>query len=234
MSQLTISRYACDTYGPTDPSGSCYIHTQTRLTFADTGLSYPMDQLVDHFRAEVERVSVSGVNGEDKVVSYVPLSALKRYWTVKRVNDILNCPTNPISENPRVIIESHLQIFSTLVYKGFCDRISWFFRSNPKNLDDHNLPFDAQVFDRTYDWSNSFLEHQWMFCPAEFADRRYHKRIFDSKVILPVTHLSDIRAKRRGPDGAILRKYQLNSHSNSIVLNVSASPSPQHLTTPNM
>ncbi|KAG6993534.1 Serine/threonine-protein kinase KSP1 [Fusarium oxysporum f. sp. conglutinans] len=181
--------------------------------------SYPMDQLVDHFRAEVERVSVSGVNGEDKVVSYVPLSALKRYWTVKRVNNILNCPTNPISENPRVIIESHLQIFSTLVYKGFCDRISWFFRSNPKNLDDHNLPFDAQVFDRTYDWSNSFLEHQWMFCPAEFADRRYHKRIFDSKVILPVTHLSDIRPKRRGPDGAILRKYQLNSHSNSIVPN---------------
>ncbi|KAF6530420.1 hypothetical protein HZS61_001732 [Fusarium oxysporum f. sp. conglutinans] len=209
--RINILRSLCPLIFNLDATG----HSMSQLTIS----SYPMDQLVDHFRAEVERVSVSGVNGEDKVVSYVPLSALKRYWTVKRVNNILNCPTNPISENPRVIIESHLQIFSTLVYKGFCDRISWFFRSNPKNLDDHNLPFDAQVFDRTYDWSNSFLEHQWMFCPAEFADRRYHKRIFDSKVILPVTHLSDIRPKRRGPDGAILRKYQLNSHSNSIVPN---------------
>jgi hypothetical protein len=221
MSQLTTSRYVCDTYNSRDLSGPCYIHAQTRLTSADTGLSSPMDELVDHFRGEVERVAISGVNGEDQVVLYVPLAALKKYWTETRVNDILNCPTSPIAENPRVIIESYLQIFSTLVYNGHFDRISWFFRSNPKNLDDHNLPFNAQVFERTSDWSNSFLEHQWMFCPAEFAERRYHKRIFDSKVILPVTYSGDIRARRIGPDGATLRKYQLNSHSNSIAPKVS-------------
>ncbi|KAF5628942.1 serine threonine kinase [Fusarium sp. NRRL 52700] len=181
--------------------------------------SAPMDQRVDHFRGEVKRVSISGLNGEDQVVSYVPLSALVDYWTEKRVNEILNCAATPIAENPQVIIKRYLQIFSTLVYNDSCDRISWFFQSNPNRLDDHNLPFNAQVFEHTSDWSNSFLEHQWTFCPAEFADRRYHRHTFDSKVILPVTHSGDIRATRIGPDGAILRKYQVNSNSKLIAPN---------------
>ncbi|KAF4999923.1 hypothetical protein FGRMN_2161 [Fusarium graminum] len=173
-----------------------------------------MDQLVDHFRGEVDRVSVNGVNGEDQVVPYVSLPALKKYWTRKRVNDILNCPVTPITEDADMIVEKYLRIFSTLAYNGCCDRISWFIQTNT-NLDDHNLPFDAQVFQRTSGWSNSFLEHQWMFCPAYFAERRYYKRPFDSKVILPVTYAGSIRERRNAPDGAILRKYKLNLQSES-------------------
>ncbi|PNP85085.1 hypothetical protein FNYG_01610 [Fusarium nygamai] len=178
--------------------------------------SAPMDQHVDHFRGEVERVSISGLNGENQVVSYVPTSALVDYWTEKRVNDILNCAATPIATNSRVIIQRYLQIFSILVYNGSCERISWFFQSNPHSLDDHNLPLNAQAFDHTSDWSNSFLEQQWAFCPAEFAEHRYHRRKFDSKVILPVAYIGDIRARRIGADGATLLKYQLKSPPKSI------------------
>ncbi|KAF9773688.1 hypothetical protein IL306_008447 [Fusarium sp. DS 682] len=174
-----------------------------------------MDHFVEHFRNEVRRVSIGGVNGEDQVVPYVQYSALKDYWTEERVNDIVNCPTPPIAVSPVVIIEKYLQIFSTLVYVGFCDKILWFFRDT-KYLDDHNLPFDAEVFKRTADWSLSFLEHQWMFCAADVANRQYHKRIVGSKFILPVTNGEDIRAIRTAPDGATLRKYQLHSDSPSI------------------
>ncbi|EGU77538.1 hypothetical protein FOXB_11953 [Fusarium oxysporum f. sp. conglutinans Fo5176] len=161
-----------------------------------------MDDFVEHFRNEVRRVSIYGVNGEDQDVPYVPYSALKDYWTEERVTDILNCPTPPII------------IFSTLVYRGFCDKILWFFR-NTRNLDDHNLPFDEQVFEPTADWPRLFLEDQWMFCAADLANRQYHKRVVGSKFILPVTEGEDIRATRTAPDGAILRKYQFRRHSTS-------------------
>ncbi|ENH75319.1 hypothetical protein FOC1_g10001333 [Fusarium oxysporum f. sp. cubense race 1] len=53
----------------------------------------PNDTLAGCFRGEMDRVSIRGVNGNDEVVPYVPLSALEKYWTDERVIEVLNSRT---------------------------------------------------------------------------------------------------------------------------------------------
>ncbi|KAJ4089511.1 hypothetical protein NW760_011876 [Fusarium oxysporum] len=175
----------------------------------------PNDTLAGRFRGEMDRVSIRGVNGNDEVVPYVPLSALEKYWTDERVIEVLNSRTINFPEGARFINQGYLRIFSTLVYSGFCDKISWFFYRNTLNVDDYDLPFDDNTFEHTSEWSSSFLEHQWMFCPVGFTDGYCHRQALDLRVILPVTYGEYIKAHRTGPDGAILRKVNFSFGSDS-------------------
>ncbi|KAG5759530.1 hypothetical protein H9Q72_012345 [Fusarium xylarioides] len=171
---------------------------------------FPNDTLSDHFRAEMDRMSIRGVDGKDQVVPYVPLSALEKYWTDERVIEILKTRAIQIPEGVRFINQGYLRIFSTLVYSGFCDEISWFFHRNTSKVDDYDLPFDGNTIESTSQWVNSFLDHQWMFCPVELIDGYCHQEALDLRVILPVTYGEYLKAHRTGPDGAILRKVEFN------------------------
>lgn len=183
-------------------------------------LDFQNDTLSDRFRAEMDRVSIRGVDGKDQAVPYVPLSALEKYWTDERIIEILKTRAIQIPEGARFINQGYLRVFSTLVYSGFCDKISWFFHRNTSKVDDHDLPFDGNTFEHTGKWFSSFLEHQWMFCPVELTDGYCHQQALDLRVILPVTYGEYVKAHRTVPNGAILRKVDFNSGSESYLLMV--------------
>ncbi|EWG35899.1 serine/threonine protein kinase [Fusarium verticillioides 7600] len=163
----------------------------------------------------MDRVSIMGVNGKDQVVSYIPFSILQKYWTEDRISQILNSSVIPITENVQLIAERYLRIFSTFVYGGFCDKLSWVFRNHTTNMDDDRLPFDESIFENTSDWTTSFLKHQWMFCPVEFTDESCHQLALDLRVILPVAYGEYIKEHRTGPDRPILRKVNFDSGCDS-------------------
>ncbi|KLP16177.1 uncharacterized protein LW94_10633 [Fusarium fujikuroi] len=163
----------------------------------------------------MDRLSRRGVNGKDQVVSYVPLLALKKYWTEERIRQVVNSPIIPTTESVESITKRYLRIFSILVYSGFCDKFLWFFRNNTTNVDDDDLPLDNSTFENTSEWPSSFLDHQWMFCPFQPTDGDFHQKALDLRVILPVTYGEYIKPHRAAPDGALLLKVDFNLESDS-------------------
>ncbi|KAF5707991.1 serine threonine kinase [Fusarium mundagurra] len=175
-----------------------------------------MDLRVQHFREYVKSKWLSGLDGEGKVVSYIPPCELVAYWTAERMNYILTSTTNPIDATFETIRNGYLKVFSVLVFIGHCDKIP-VICSNPKGLDDHNLPFTADAFEPKSKWSDEFLEAQWMFCPFIFSRDRVYKRPLQPRTILPVTYHDYIKERRGGPDAAALRKVRIHDQCNFVV-----------------
>ncbi|KAL9574011.1 hypothetical protein ACKAV7_001787 [Fusarium commune] len=174
-----------------------------------------MDSCVQHFRDYAKEESLRGLDGEGKVVPYIPPCALKVYWTERRMNSVLTSPATPIDATYQTISNGYLKIFSILVFIGHCDKIP-VICSNDKGLDDHNLPFTADDFEPKSKWSDEFLESQWMFCPFIFSQTRVYKRALRSRTILPITYDEYIKERRAGPDAAVLRKVRIHDQCNSV------------------
>ncbi|KAF4946483.1 hypothetical protein FGADI_11121 [Fusarium gaditjirri] len=174
-----------------------------------------MDSYVQHFRDYVQKELIFGIDGEGKVVSYIPPCALKAYWTERRVNSILTSPATPIDATHQTISNGYLQIFSILVFIDHCDKIP-VICSNVKGLDDHNLPFPPDYFEPKSKWFDEFLENQWMFCPFIFSHAGVYKRPLHSRTILPITYDEYIKERRVGPDAAVLRKVRIHDQCNSV------------------
>ncbi|KAF5593781.1 serine threonine kinase [Fusarium subglutinans] len=182
----------------------------------DYGLDSLMDSRVKHFHDYVKSKSLVGLDGEEKVVPYIPPCELEAYWTVERINYILAFATIPIDTAYEAISHGYLKIFSILVFIGHCDKMSVLF-PNRKVLDDHNLPFTADDFEPKSKWSDEFLEAQWMFCPFIFSRTRVYKRPLHPRTILPVTYDDCIKERRVGPDAVVLRKVRIHDHCKSMV-----------------
>ncbi|KAF4962252.1 hypothetical protein FSARC_9641 [Fusarium sarcochroum] len=172
--------------------------------------------LREHFRKFVRSETIIGVNGEEDEAPCVPLSALERYWTKSRIDDILNSCNPPISENSDMIVKKFLRTFSILVHIGHLQEVSWFF-SNVDNLDDYHFPFNEHMLPIPCVWSEAFLKNQWMFFPLNFTHDSAYKRALHSKVILPVKSQEHLTEKRGGRDAAVLWKVQLHPECNSVV-----------------
>ncbi|KAG5812755.1 hypothetical protein H9Q74_004112 [Fusarium xylarioides] len=175
-----------------------------------------METRVQHFHDYVRSKSLSGLDGEGKVVPYIPPCELEAYWTAERTNYILTSTTIPIDATYETISHGYLEIFSVLVFIGHCDKIP-VICSNHKGLNDINLPFTADAFEPKSKWSDEFLEAQWMFCPFIFSRACVYKRPLQPRTILPVTYGDYIKERRAGPDVAVLRKVRIHDQCNSVV-----------------
>ncbi|CVK84426.1 uncharacterized protein FPRN_01950 [Fusarium proliferatum] len=152
------------------------------------------------FCTYVESKLVNGVNGHGETVAYVPRSALENYWSQANVNDILDSYERPIQENSTYITKNLRHIFSTLVYTGHTQQVSWFCR-HVRSSNDHHFPFSAQDLPQNCTWSKDFLEHQWKFCPLSFTPDTVFKRTLHSKHIMPVA-FEECLTDSAGPSGA--------------------------------
>lgn len=175
-----------------------------------------MDSRVQHFHDYVKNKSLLGLDGEGKVVPYIPPCELEAYWTAERMNYILTSTAIPIDATFETISHGYLKIFSVLVFIGHCDKIP-VICSNHNGLNDQNLPFTADAFKPMSKWSDEFLEAQWMFCPFIFSRPCVYKRPLQPRTILPVTYDDYIKESRAGPDAAVLRKVRIHDQCNSVV-----------------
>lgn len=162
------------------------------------------------FCTYVESKLVNGVNGHGETVAYVPGSELEDYWSQAHVDDILDSHDRPIQENSTYITKNLRHIFSTLVYTGHTQQISWFCQQ-VRNLSDLHLPFSAQELPQNCTWSKDFLEHQWKFCPLSFTHDTIFKRKLHSQHILPVVYEESLTDSARPSGAATLWRVRMQS-----------------------
>ncbi|KAF7534437.1 hypothetical protein G7054_g6227 [Neopestalotiopsis clavispora] len=109
---------------------------------------------------------------EGQEADYVPLSALREFWTEEKIEQIL--ALCDISTVARVVRQHYLLVFSILVYTSPVDGLyllNYFRNIQTYQTDDHTLPWiqpPGNVFDGPH--ASHIYEliskHQWMFCPV--------------------------------------------------------------------
>ena len=126
--------------------------------------------------------------------NYVPLSALRGYWTPDNVARVLHA----FSGNNRLIIDigvikrQYLRIFSTLVYSGPEAVLNLQRLFISYKLTDNNLPWRVrpsewpdEKFFREF-FKEKFAPHQWQFFPLGFHPDHLHDLIVGDDCILPI------------------------------------------------
>ncbi|KAG5774801.1 hypothetical protein H9Q73_011525 [Fusarium xylarioides] len=172
--------------------------------------SHDTSILVARFREYLRDNLIDGVNGEGKAVPYIPLSALKTYFTKSHFDTIvrsLKVAHPGITTVTADFHTSYLRILSILLYIGYADSVNWF---TSNNLQDSDLPLDERYLQHKPSWFNAFSEHQWKFCPIIISPDGNFKRVLPSKAIFPVTYEKSIPGKNEGPDSP--RLWQAKVH----------------------
>ncbi|KAF5971616.1 serine/threonine protein kinase [Fusarium bulbicola] len=162
------------------------------------------------FCSYVESKLVNGVNGHGETVAYVPGSDLENYWSEANVDNILDSHDWPIQENSTYITRNLRHVFSTLVYTGHMQQISWFCQ-HVRSLSDLHLPFSVQDLPTNCTWSKGFIEHQWKFCPLSFTPDTVFKRNLHPKHILPVVYEECLTDSARPSGAATLWRVHIQS-----------------------
>ncbi|KAF5713092.1 serine threonine kinase [Fusarium mundagurra] len=153
---------------------------------------------------------IDGVNGEGKAVPYIPISALKTYFTKSHIDTIMRSSKVAHPDITTVTADFHtsyLRILSILSYIGYSDSINWF---TSNHLQDCDLPLDERNLQHKPPWFNAFLEQQWKFCPIIISPDGNFKRVLPSKTIFPVTYEKLIRGKNEWTDSP--RLWQVKVH----------------------
>ncbi|KAK5658133.1 hypothetical protein OQA88_2105 [Cercophora sp. LCS_1] len=120
---------------------------------------------------------------------YVPLSALRGYWTASRISRVLHAFSPRLDIAINIIKRHYLRIFSTLVYTGrdAVQNLQLFIKYN---LSDEVFPSatrptawaDAPIFREFFD---RIVSNQWQFFPLHFDDK-LHDRQIHRDCILPI------------------------------------------------
>lgn len=162
-----------------------------------------------------------GRNGSGEPVEYIPSSALRQYWNETRLRDAFL--EYDLHENSDEISNKFLRVFSILVYIGEPRAIE---RFRGYARDDHSLPVkefpsDWLKLPNTGNIYQSFLEHQWMFCPLEFSSDFIHKRHLPTPMILPVASMDPLCKEHGDGDVAIVYRVRIDSRCKDDIPNVS-------------
>jgi hypothetical protein len=134
----------------------------------------------------------TGVNIDREPLKYVTEDVLKGYWTVETVSNYLTTgPHNHIAQSAEVIIESYIRVWSTLVFIGRPQFISWFRRKTRHDESFYDYGFTESTEDDPVlqDTLKIFSEHWAMFWPVRFQSppNSMHQTELDSRRVLPVT-----------------------------------------------
>jgi hypothetical protein len=169
------------------------------------------------FVAEIKpRHAGQDITGETK--HYVPLSALREYWTGVRISRVLRAfPGNPLAISVGVIREHYLRIFSTLVYtnENAVRSLQSLFISH--NLTDLSGPWRSrpgswpdEKFHR--DFFKQIAGNQWQFFPLDFRATQLHDRFLADEHILPIDPPIPIK-----PPSTTVVKCDIHADSNHLV-----------------
>lgn len=134
-----------------------------------------------------------GVDIDQNPSDYVTEDILSRYWTVTAVAHVLNTGYyTPIAISADTIISQYLRVWSTLVFIGRPERITWF---HEKVRNDEY--FFASGFAEAPDQDHSiqvmleaFHQEWYKFWPVRFKSRSraqiMYKRDLDPQRVLPI------------------------------------------------
>jgi hypothetical protein len=122
---------------------------------------------------------------------YIPLSALEKYWSKKRISCVLNSFSPRLDFDVGVIGDHYLRIFSTLVCTGrdTVEDLAKLFINH--NLSDEKLPLGS----RPTEWPDQHFfrnffariaEHQWQFFPLPFSSGKLQDLHIPDERILPI------------------------------------------------
>ncbi|KAK3347002.1 hypothetical protein B0T25DRAFT_521295 [Lasiosphaeria hispida] len=155
------------------------------------------DSTTDEFRKHVQKfikdyccygyTSIEGANTGRKT-EFVPLDALKNFWTVGKIREVLWSVHPRIQTDPQHLLNKYLVVFSVLVWMSAPEKIDTI---KELNVDDHNLPVDDRLINGTdqsdtKDFLNEFSKNQWRFCPLTLDCRPFKKQL-NPYHILPIT-----------------------------------------------
>jgi len=124
--------------------------------------------------------------------NYVPVTALRKYWTRARISHVLHAfPDGRLDIDVGIISRHYLRIFSTLVYTGHnaVRALQRLFISH--KLTDDSLPWrvrpsawpDEKFFREFF---NEIAAHQWQFFPLDFRPEHLHDIYVHHECILPI------------------------------------------------
>lgn len=131
-----------------------------------------------------------GYDIDQKPSRYVTVDILKRYWKKTTVSNILNTGYyEPITISPDAIIESFIRVWSTLVWIGRPECITWF-RRNARDDEYFFVNGFTETVDadpRVQEMLQAFRNHWWRFWPVRFQSAKMHQRELDQQRVLPIT-----------------------------------------------
>jgi hypothetical protein len=122
---------------------------------------------------------------------YIPLSALREYWSKNRISRVLHSFSPHLNFDVGIIRRQYLRIFSTLVYTGpdTVENLEYLFIS--RNLLDEKLPWRSrpsewpdELFFRNF--FEQIAENQWQFFPLPFHLDQLHDHHIHNERILPI------------------------------------------------
>jgi hypothetical protein len=174
-----------------------------------------------NFVAETKKKHIGRNLSEEEPKPYVPLSALREYWTASNVADVLRAfSTHPGVDVPP-IRRSYLRIFSILVLTNdeAVRKLPSYFMS--RGITDDKLPWtqrptewpDEKLYN---DFFDAMEKHQWQFYPFEFHPDHLYDRIISSDRILPIS----FREQLKHGTAASVRSFSIHPEYNHLMRRV--------------
>lgn len=131
--------------------------------------------------------------------NYVPLTALRDYWTSSRISKVLRAFSDRLDIHIPTIQSHYLRIFSTLVYThpDTVPSLQHLFIS--RNLHDGRFPSrrppaawpDEKFFS---DFHKQIAPNQWQFFPLLFTPDQLQDHHIDDECILPIDSIIEIES----------------------------------------
>ncbi|GAB1319451.1 hypothetical protein MFIFM68171_09661 [Madurella fahalii] len=149
---------------------------------------------------------------------YIPLSALKGYWTPRRVSRVVRAVHGHLNVDIGIIRQNYLRVLSTLAYIGpnaVGNLPALFIR---RNISDDRFPLRHQPSE----WPNEkfyrdifhdISAYQWQFFPLHFTRSQLQDCHLDDKCILPIDGLHQIAHS----SAASIHKTAIHDEFNNLV-----------------
>lgn len=168
-----------------------------------------------HLARYIEKNKCHGVDSINEKRDFVPLAALKEFWTPDKITQAL-CSVNHqdrIGHDASTIYEKYLRVFSILVSAGreYWTEISSFMDTQ---LDDDSLPLRQLPLT----WADKpekrplyerFEKHQWKFCPYIFEHAVFQAK-FPFHLILPFASKEKVDPEKGESDEVVIFKVKLH------------------------
>ncbi|KAF4869297.1 hypothetical protein CGCSCA1_v011541 [Colletotrichum siamense] len=162
----------------------------------------------------IESNGCYGRNGYNDRVAFMPRIALKEFWTMERIENVLRSPTDRIQATSHTIQSHYVVVFSILVFMSQPEHIPIFIQGG---TEDSKLPLDTTPYaysetSESLHVFDEFQKEQWKFCPLEFdtGDKLSNRHLSPYHVV-PVLEKEEI-VSRGAADEDEVSIYKVKLH----------------------